>query len=59
VIAYTHSFSVWIKGFGINFYESSMNVLLGSGDKYSLVAIMTLPNEKLSLLVGETLGFGT
>jgi len=49
----THNFCVWIKGFGINSYEFSMNVLIGSGDNYSFVAIMTFPNEWLSLFDGE------
>jgi len=48
-----HDFCVWIKGFGINSYRFSMNVLIGSGDDYSFVAIMASPNEALSLLDGE------
>ena len=49
----THNFFVWIKGFGINTYEFSMNVLIGSGDNNSFVAIMTFRNEWLSLFDGK------
>jgi len=48
-----HNFCVWIKGVGINSYEFYMNVLIGSGDNSSFVAIMAFPNQALSLLDGE------
>ena len=37
--------SIWIKGLRISSYEFSINILIGSGDNYSFVAIMILPNE--------------
>jgi hypothetical protein len=49
----THNFGVWIKVFGINSYEFSMNILIGSEDNDSSMAIMTLPNEWLSLFDAE------
>jgi hypothetical protein len=38
-----HNFCIWVKAFGINFYDFSMDVLIGTKDYGTFVAITALP----------------
>ena len=46
---------VRLRRIGINFYSFSMNVDIDAGDNHPLVAIMALPNERLSFFDVEEL----
>lgn len=48
-----YNFCVRIKDFGVNIHCFTISVLVGSGDNYPLMTIMSLPNKRLSFFDTE------